>query len=188
MKTLLLLLLSTSCYAACVGPYCYDDTGAHISGLTIGTLLFSDGSSQTTAASGGGSITASTITYISVSSTTHALNFVPTGLKNNFTLSNAAHKVKISVFGDVNIAPTAGTCYVTIAKDGTPLDTTTNGFMQGFGDQTDPDWFFSFSILATANTSAHSYEVYFKNDNQSNPTCILCNNSSQCGILLEEVQ
>lgn len=44
------MFLSSISYASCVGPYCYDDTGAYINGVHIGTIYFSDGSSQSVAA------------------------------------------------------------------------------------------------------------------------------------------
>jgi len=39
-----LVFLSSLSYAACVGPYCYDDTGAYVTNLHVSSITFADGS------------------------------------------------------------------------------------------------------------------------------------------------
>lgn len=55
MKTTLfsLLFISSLSYAACVGPYCYDDTGAYVTNLHVSSITYVGGGVQGSASSGG---------------------------------------------------------------------------------------------------------------------------------------
>lgn len=60
-----LLFLSSMSYAACVGPYCYDDTGAYVNNLHVSSITYVDGTiqgSSTTASGVSNPLTVGTIT------------------------------------------------------------------------------------------------------------------------------
>jgi hypothetical protein len=97
-RFLILMGLTSIAYASCMGPYCYDDTGAHISGLTVGTINFSDNTSQTTAASGGSTnFTQTSLNNEIASFNASVSSYTDTRLTATITPSSNTKKIKVTV-------------------------------------------------------------------------------------------
>ncbi len=167
MKKLILLTLSllpfylSNSYASCVGPFCWDDRGASISGVAFpGTF--------------GGSSTPMTATIqdtqVTLSSTTSNA-YLSTELSVPFALSDSSHKVKITVSGQLEESDAANTGYVTLFRDNTDLGQADgNGFIQVYGSGaeivTAGNAGFTF-MDSPGDTTSHTYRVKIKSDDNT---------------------
>lgn len=141
-----------------------------------------DGKGRITAAASGsgGSSTVKSYNFTTTGITTSSTSFVATNLLGNFTLSNAAHRVQITVAGSLEQDTGGVSSILTIYQDGVDLSDG-SGFSLSQGIP-------NISILivtSPGNTATHTYTVYAKN---SGGTGVLTfPDGPQATMLIEEI-